>query len=77
MLREAPHPHAARLFMNFFYSPEFSEVYKRSWIFPLHSGVAAADGRKPSSFKHYRSSADRLVTGIPEVVAKRRETFGV
>ena len=77
VLREAPHPNAARLFMNFFYSPEFSEVDRRSWIFPLRAGVAAADGRRLNTIKYYRSSADRLLTGIPEVVAKWRETFGV
>ena len=77
VLREAPHPNAARLLMNFFCSREYADVAKRFWMFPLRSDVVAADGRKLGSFRFYRVSAERLQTGIPEVIAKWRETFGV
>ena len=77
VLREAPHPNAARLFMNFYYSKEYSETMAKTFNLPLRSDVPAAGGVHFDRLKLYRSKVDRLQTGIPEVIAKWRETFNV
>ncbi|MBC5810540.1 MAG: extracellular solute-binding protein [Candidatus Eremiobacteraeota bacterium] len=77
VLKDAPHPNAARLFLNFFYSREYSQVLVDSFNFPLRGDVRAANGMRFDRIKFYRNKIDRLANGIPEVVAKWRETFGV
>ncbi|GAC1545369.1 MAG: extracellular solute-binding protein [Vulcanimicrobiaceae bacterium] len=77
VMREAPHPNAARLFMNFYYSREYSQALLKSFVIPLRTDVPAAGNVHFDRLKLYRTKVDRLSTGIPEVVAKWRETFGV
>lgn len=77
VMREAPHPNAARLFMNFYYSREYSQALLPSFVIPIRTDVPAAGGLRLDRVKQYRTKVDRLATGIPEVVAKWRETFGV
>jgi iron(III) transport system substrate-binding protein len=77
VLKEAPHPNAARLFMNFFYSREYSQAIVKSFNFPLRSDVPSVNGTRLDQIHYTRVTAERLATGIPEVVAKWRETFGV
>lgn len=77
VLRAAPHPSAARLFMNFYYSREYSQALLKSFVLPLRTDVAAARNVHFDRLKLYRTNVDRLATGVPEVVAKWRETFGV
>ncbi len=77
VLKEAPHPNAARLFMNFFYSKEYSQAMVSASNFPLRSDVPPANGLRFDRIKSYRNKVDRLATGVPEVIAKWRETFGV
>lgn len=77
VMKDAPHPNAARLFMNFFYSKQYSEVMVKTFNFPLRADVGSANGIRLDRLHFYRSKVERLATGIPEVVAKWRETFGV
>ncbi len=77
VLREAPHPNAARLFMNFYYSREYSKALLKSFVIPLRTDVPSAGNVHLERLKLYRTKVDRLSSGIPEVVAKWRETFGV
>ena len=77
ILKEAPHPNAARLFENFFYSKEYSQALVKSSCFPLRSDVPSVNGVKLDKIRWTRVKVERLATGIPEVVAKWRETFGV
>ena len=77
VMREAPHPNAARLLMNFYYSREYSQTMAKTFNLPLRSDVAAADNIHLDRIKTYRVKLDRLGTGVPEVVAKWRETFNV
>lgn len=77
VMKDAPHPNAARLFMNFFYSREYSQALVKTFNYPLRTDVPSANGVKLDKIKWTRNKVDRLATGIPEVVAKWRETFNV
>lgn len=78
ILKKAPHPAAARLFMEFIARPEYSETVKRYFVEPLREDVSPYEGA--------RSLADmNLVSPDPEKVARMstevkerwRDTFGI
>ena len=77
VLRQAPHPSAGRLFMNFMYSREYSEALVKSYNYPLRTDVPSANGVKLDKIRWHRNKVERLESGIPEVVAKWRELFNV
>jgi iron(III) transport system substrate-binding protein len=77
IMKDAPHPNAARLFESFFYSKEYSQAMVKTFNYPLTPDVAPGSGKTIDQIKWYRNKVDRLESGIPEVVAKWRETFGV
>jgi len=77
VMKDAPHPNAGRLFENFMYSKEYSAELVKQAHFPLRSGVTSMNGMTLEKIKWMRVKADRLASGVPEVVAKWRETFGV
>jgi len=49
----------------------------KTYNYPLRSDVPSPTGKSPDQIKSYRNKGERLQTGIPEAVAKWRETFGV
>ena len=77
ILKDAPHPNAAKLFESFFYTKEYSQALAKSFNYPLRTDVPAPSGIAIDKVKYYRNKADRLEKGIPEVIGKWRETFGV
>jgi iron(III) transport system substrate-binding protein len=77
ILKDAPHPNAARLFENFFYSREYSQALAKTFNYPLRSDVPPPTGVPIEKVKAYRNKPERLEKGVPEVIAKWRETFGV
>ena len=77
IMKSAPHPNAARLFMNFYYSREYSDTMYNAFNLPLLPGLAGPYGERLDRIKTYRNKVDRLAKGVPEVVAKWRETFNV
>lgn len=77
IMRDAPHPNAARLFESFFYSKEYSQAMVKTFNYPLRVDVPAPTGKSFDQIKWYRNKVERLEDGIPEVVGKWRETFGV
>jgi len=77
VMKEAPHPNAARLFMNYYYSKEYSETAASTYNLPLRLDVAPATGVRIDRLRTYHVKIERLLVGIPEVTAKWRETFNV
>ncbi len=78
ILKDAPHPNAGRLFENFFYTREYSVAMAKTFNYPLRSDVEPPSGALPiDKVKWYRNSVQRLEKGVPEAIAKWRETFGV
>jgi iron(III) transport system substrate-binding protein len=77
IMKDAPHPSAAKLFENFFYTREYSTAIAKTFNYPLRSDVEAPSGVPIEKVKWYRNKAERLEKGLPEAIAKWRETFGV
>ncbi|MBV8151197.1 MAG: extracellular solute-binding protein [Candidatus Eremiobacteraeota bacterium] len=77
VMKDAPHPNAARLFENFMYSREYSLALLKTYNYPLRTDVAPANGVRLDQVHWHRNKVERLASGIPEMVAKWRETFGV
>jgi iron(III) transport system substrate-binding protein len=77
VMKEAPHPSAARLFMNYYYSKEYSVTAASTYNLPLRLDVPPPTGVRIDRMKYYHVKIDRLLTGIPEAIAKWRETFNV
>jgi iron(III) transport system substrate-binding protein len=78
IMKRAPHPNAARLFMDFTTSAEYSEVLTRNFAYPLRPDVKPAAGTKPlSELKLLRPSLQEMQTEIPKLIEKFRSTFGV
>ncbi len=77
IMKDAPHPNAAKLFENFFYTREYSQAIAKTFNYPLRSDVPAPSGVPLDKVKWYRNKAERVEKGIPDAIAKWRETFGV
>ena len=77
IMKDAPHPNAARLFESFYYSQEYSQTMAKTYNYPLRSDVASPTGKSVDQIKSYRNKGERLQTGIPDAIEKWRETFGV
>ena len=77
ILKDAPHPNAARLFESFFYTREYSLTMAKVANYPLRTDVPPPSGVSIDKVKWYRNKAERLDKAIPEAIAKWRETFGV
>jgi iron(III) transport system substrate-binding protein len=77
ILKDAPHPNAARLFESFFFTKEYSATMAKVYNYPLRADVPPPSGNSIERLKWYRNKAERLDKGIPDAIAKWRETFGV
>ena len=77
VMRDAPNPNAARLFVNFLLSKQAGELGRKSYHVSLRPDVEPAPGFKPlSEIKTVRPTLDEIRTGIPEVVEDWRDLFG-
>ena len=77
VLKDAPHPNAARLFESFYFSPEYSRVMAKTFNFPIRTDVPSGTGLSLDKMHYTRMSADHMLQALPEVVAKWREIFTV
>ncbi|MFN2450346.1 MAG: ABC transporter substrate-binding protein [Candidatus Baltobacteraceae bacterium] len=77
IIKDSPHPNAAKLFENFYYSREYSAAMAQTANFPLRDDVKNGSGVDLAKLKTYRNKSERLAVGVPEVIAKWRETFNV
>ncbi len=77
IMKDAPHPNAARLFENFFYSPNYSLTMAKTFNYPLRSDVEAPSKVPLEKVRWYRNKPERLAKAIPDAITKWRETFGV
>jgi iron(III) transport system substrate-binding protein len=77
IMKNAPHPNAARLFEEFLMSPEYSRILVKNKGMPMRPDVAPPAGMKPlSEIKVVRPTDDEIVAGIPEVIEDWRDVFG-
>jgi iron(III) transport system substrate-binding protein len=76
--KNAPHPNAAKLFMEFATGPTFSEVLRKFYIMPVRPDVAPPEGALPvDKVKLLSATPQEIEAGVPEVKEQWRDTFGV
>lgn len=77
VLKQAPHPNAAKLFLNFMMSQEFSKVLAANAYHPIRSDVQPLPGAKSlDDVKTVRPSLKEIEKGNRDVIEKFRATFG-
>jgi iron(III) transport system substrate-binding protein len=78
ILTSAPHPQAARLFMEFLLSKEVGALLAEDSGIPFRDDVPAKAGVAPiASLKLIRPNAEELVKAVPSAIEKWRDIFGV
>jgi iron(III) transport system substrate-binding protein len=77
VMANAPHPNAARLFMEFLLGVEHAEISVKDRQESLRPEVQPLAGAKPfREVKIVRPTIEDIVRGIPEVIEQWRDTFG-
>lgn len=77
IMQNAPHPNAARLFMGYMLSADYSRVMVKGIALPIRPDVAPPPGLKPlSEIKLVRPSDAELVRDLPGVIEDWRDVFG-
>jgi iron(III) transport system substrate-binding protein len=74
IMTNAPHPNAAKLFMEFLCGPEHAAVMAaagRAPVRPSSTGTGI-----PAGTKILRPTTEQIVKGIPEVIEQWRDLFG-
>ena len=78
IMKRAPHPNAAKLFMDYFMTVEYSHILVKNGGLPLRPEVAPPKGLRPlTDVKLIRPTLQELKPGIPQVIEKFRATFGI
>ncbi len=76
--KNAPHPNAAKLFMEFGCGPLYAEVMRKYFIMPVRPEIAPPDGALAfDKVKLIGSTPTQIEDGVPEVKEQWRDTFGV
>ena len=77
VMASAPHPNAARLFMEWLMSDDFSKLSVANHGDPVHPGLTLTSGQKPlDQVTVMALSVDEIAKGVPEVIEQWRDTFG-
>lgn len=73
----APHPNAARLFMEWLMGDTYSRIVAGDGSEPLRVGVPLLKGEPPlSSEKIIPVTVDQIRKGVPGIIEQWRDTFG-
>ncbi len=73
----APHPEAAKLFMEWLLSEPVSRQISADGSDPIRTGVAPRPGVPPlDAGKVIQLSVEEIRKGVPEIIEKWRDTFG-
>jgi iron(III) transport system substrate-binding protein len=74
---KAPHPQAARLFMEWLLSPDYARLIAADGSEPILTGVPPRSGMPPLADQKIISlTVDEIRTGVPQVIEQWRDTFG-
>jgi iron(III) transport system substrate-binding protein len=77
-LKAAPHQNAAKLFMEYFAGPAYSQTARRFYGESLRPDVPPPQGARPlNSFKAITPTPQEVEKGVPEVREMWRDIFGV
>jgi iron(III) transport system substrate-binding protein len=73
----APHPNAAKLFMEWLLSEQYSRLIAAQGSEPIHAGVPPRPDQPPlDSQKVLSLTVEEIRKGVPELVEQWRDTFG-
>lgn len=75
ILQTAPHPNAAKLFMNFLMTKEYSDLIAKYYEQPLISNVEISGAKTVSQMQAYTPTPEEIQKGMPEIIAKWRDLF--
>jgi iron(III) transport system substrate-binding protein len=77
IIASAPHPSAARLFMEWLMSDDFSKLSVANHGDPVHPGLALTSGQKPlDQVPLLTLTTAEIGKGMPEIIEQWRDTFG-
>jgi len=76
ILKDAPHPNASKLFLNFMLSKEYSELVAKYYEQPLRGDVKIQGAKTVSEIKAITPTPEEIQKGIPDIIKKWRNTFG-
>lgn len=77
ILANAPHPNAAKLFLEFLQGPEFNQIMVKARYESMRTDVKPLPGVKSvADIKLIRPSIDDQVNGIPKAAELWRDVFG-
>jgi iron(III) transport system substrate-binding protein len=76
ILKNSPHPHAARLFMNFLMGEEYSKLVAKYYEQPLRTNISISGGKTISEMKTISFTPDEVQKGLPDIISKWRNKFG-
>ena len=78
IMKNAKHPNAAKLFIEFLYGPEAAAIGVDEYGTPLRNDVNPRPGvKKFSEMKLIAPTVAEIVKGIPEVTEQWRDLFGI
>jgi iron(III) transport system substrate-binding protein len=73
----APHPNAAKLFLNWLLSEDYSRLIAGDGSEPIHAGVPPRADEPPlDQQKVVTLTVEEIRKGVPELVEQWRDTFG-
>ena len=76
-MASAPHPNAARLFMEWLMSDDFAALSVANHGDPVHPGLALTSGQKPLDEVPILSlTVPEIAVGMPDIIERWRDTFG-
>jgi iron(III) transport system substrate-binding protein len=75
--KNAPHPNAARLFQNFAFSREYSQVLSDTYQPPIRADVKSRSGLSIEKLKTVRVEVEKLTKDLPPLIEKWREVMGI
>ena len=77
IVKGTKHPNAAKLFMEFLYSIEASQIDVKHFTVPMRPEVKPGEGaRSVTEVKTVKPTVAEIDKGIPEVIEQWRDTFG-
>jgi iron(III) transport system substrate-binding protein len=77
VLATAPHPNAARLYLEWLFSSDYAQACAEWHLEPVRADAPPIKGARPiGAFKSMALSTAEIAKGIPEVIEQWRDTFG-
>jgi iron(III) transport system substrate-binding protein len=77
IMANAPHPNAAKLFMNFLLGPEMSRISNEVHRLPVRADTSVKVGERDyADIKVLRLSTADIVDGMQDAIEQWRDTFG-